>query len=118
MLNQAQVQALRSAVNKALGLPDMHALGHNFIDHFVVRQARVSHESYRESERLRTTYEGMRSWCDAYDYRYFRSGEVGEGKYRMTPKRYRVLIAFLEALQAVLRVELLYEGGDLPLPPE
>lgn len=117
MINQGQIEAMRRGVNCALGLPEAHGFGNNFVDQFIVRQARVSHESYRDQERLVTTYDGLCSWCDSYDYKYKRMDRF-YSKFRITPSRYQILAGILEVAQALLRVELFYEGGDLPLPPE
>ena len=115
MLNEEQIKAMRRGVNSALGLPRNHDLGHNFIDDFVVRPCKFVEGGLAHSDLLVTTYEGMCSWCGTYEYR--RAGDIEHSKYRMTPKRYHILIGILGCLQAVLKVELFNEGGCLPEPP-
>lgn len=127
MLNEGQVKAIRRGVNFALGLPEAHALGHDFVNDFVIRPCEYGIDEYpfkkgtvvhtfSEGDKwVVTTYDGLSKWCASYDYDYYWRGKVC--KYRLTPERYQVLRGFLEALQAVLKVQLLNEGGDLPLPP-
>lgn len=112
MLGQEQVRQLRVATNTALGLPDMHRLGQSFVDHFIVIQMDAE-----PTERYLTTYDGLRGWCDGNAFNYQRESDGTFSKLRMSPSRYRVLIGLLEFAQILLRVELLYEGGDAPLPP-
>lgn len=121
MLGKAQIKAIRRGVNFALGLTEAHKFGHEFVWHFVEFRCEFPNEV---GDVPVTTYERMRNWVHSHRFEYLRMDRTGEhpvkvySEFRLTPNRYQILIGILECLQAVLRVELLNEGGDKSLPPD
>ena len=102
-LNLEIIKQIRRAVNTALGLPSVHKFGYDFVDAYVLQPC--------DGETLLVTgYDDMLWWCRQHKYKHL-NGYGDMILFKMNPNRHNILIGILEALSAVLRVELLNDSS-------